>query len=328
MEGNNVLASITGNVPVIEEGEKGAKGATERPRSWDEIPDGSAIESGTGNEQWIDIVLYEDDWYQCIRSFTKGNGVLPTNTIYFKVINDYKRLATGLFLARKAYIHNLGVDNVLITDQGEGKGNVMLKADKYGIVCKNGTFEDVTVKGNVNSVSGYVGNFTIENGSIKYTSAEKTCELCKDYVQYVDVTNNQSLYFGYGDSCVKAELRGKDSDNNDMTCKMVVAQDERKRKQIGLVSEMCGFTSKLAPNELYIGDYFNRAVMVEVYRGNPTSIRDYSYPEAGIGCYIDIEDISMRLVLKGLHSGPPTVVARYPGEIYEENGFLKMYKGE
>ena len=327
MEGKNVLASITGNVPVIEEGEKGAKGATERPRSWDEIPDGSAIESGTGNEQWIDIVVYGDDWYQCIRSFTKGNGVLPTNTIYFKVITDYKRLATGLFLASKAYIHNLGVDNILITDQGEGKGNVMLKADKHGILCKSGTFEDVTVKGNVNSVSGYVGNFTIENGSIKYTSAEKTCELCKDYVQYVDVTNNQSLYFGYGDSGVKAELRGKDSDNNDMTCKMVVAQDELKRKQIGLVTEMSGFRSKLAPNELYIGDLFKRAIMVNIYRGNSTSIHRYSVPVAGIGCYIDSENSSMKLVLKGIRSGSPTGSVRYAGEIYEENGFLKIYKG-
>lgn len=327
MEGKNVLASITGNVPVIEEGEKGAKGATERPRSWDEIPDGSAIESGTGNEQWIDIVVYGDDWYQCIRSFTKGNGVLPTNTIYFKVITDYKRLATGLFLASKAYIHNLGVDNVLITDQGEGKGNVMLKADKYGIVCNSGTFKDVTVKGNVNSVSGYVGNFTIENGSIKYTSAEKTCELCKDYVQYVDVTNNQSLYFGYGDSGVKAELRGKDSDNNDMTCKMVVAQDELKRKQIGLVTEMSGFRSKLAPNELYIGDLFKRAIMVNIYRGNSTSIQRYSVPVAGIGCYIDSENSSMKLVLKGIRSGSPTGSVRYAGEIYEENGYLKIYKG-
>lgn len=149
MEGKNVLASVTGNVPVIEEGEKGAKGATERPRSWDEIPDGSAIESGTGNEQWIDIVLYGDDWYQCIRSFTKGNGVVPTNTIYFKVITDYKRLATGLFLASKAYIHNLGVDNILITDQGEGKGNVLLRADKNGIVCKSGKFENIKVIGSM-----------------------------------------------------------------------------------------------------------------------------------------------------------------------------------
>lgn len=149
MEGKNVLASVTGNVPVIEEGEKGAKGATERPRSWDEIPDGSAIESGTGNEQWIDIVLYGDDWYQCIRSFTKGNGVVPTNTIYFKVITDYKRLATGLFLASKAYIHNLGVDNILITDQGEGKGNVLLRADKNGIDCKSGKFENIKVIGSM-----------------------------------------------------------------------------------------------------------------------------------------------------------------------------------
>ena len=145
----NVLASVTGNVPVIEEGEKGAKGATERPRSWDEIPDGSAIESGTGNEQWIDIVVYGDDWYQCIRSFTKGNGVVPTNTIYFKGITDYKRLATGLFLASKAYIHNLGVDNILITDQGEGKGNVLLRADKNGIDCKSGKFENIKVIGSM-----------------------------------------------------------------------------------------------------------------------------------------------------------------------------------
>lgn len=143
--GSNILATTTGTIAEIE---KGAKGATERPRSWDEIPDGSAIESGTGNEQWIDIVLYGDDWYQCIRSFTKGNGVVPTNTIYFKVITDYKRLATGLFLASKAYIHNLGVDNILITDQGEGKGNVLLKADKDGIKCKSGTFEDIKVTGN------------------------------------------------------------------------------------------------------------------------------------------------------------------------------------
>lgn len=142
--GSNILATTTGSIAEIE---KGAKGATERPRPWVDIPDGSAIESGTGDEQWIDIVLYGDGFYQCVRSFTKGNGVVPTNTIYFKPITDYKRLATGLFLARKAYIHNLGVDNILITDQGEGKGNVLLQADKDGIVCKSGNFENVKIVG-------------------------------------------------------------------------------------------------------------------------------------------------------------------------------------
>lgn len=327
MEGKNVLASITGNVPVIEEGEKGAKGATERPRSWDEIPDGSAIESGTGNEQWIDIVVYGDDWYQCIRSFTKGNGVLPTNTIYFKVITDYKRLATGLFLASKAYIHNLGVDNVLITDQGEGKGNVMLKADKYGILCKSGTFEDVTVKGNVNSVSGYVGNFTIKNGSIKYTSAEKTCELCKDYVQYVDVTNNQSLYFGYGDSGVKAEFTAKDNNGKDMTCSMISGEDSLgKNKMVAFTTAMTGYTSMLTPYELKLGEYFDTYVQLRV----ANDISNFGYhgtgiPTTGLKCIVDKKASALYLFLAGIPSGIPSVAKK--GMVYEEKGILKIYKG-
>lgn len=196
-------------------------------------------------------------------------------------------------------------------------------------ITRGGKFKttDADIMGKITAKSGFVGDFTIADGSIKYTSEAKTCELCKDYIQYTDVTNNQSLYFGYGDSGVKAELRGKDSDNNDMTCKIVVAQDELKRKQIGLVTEMSGFRSKLAPNELYIGDLFKRAIMVNIYRGSSTSIQRYSVPVIGVGCYIDSENSTMKLVLKGIRSGSPTGSVRYAGEIYEENGFLKIYKG-
>lgn len=161
--GSNILASATGTITEIEKGEKGA---VERPRSWDDIADGSSIESGSDGEKWLDIVLYGDNWYQCIKSFTKGNGVVPSNTIYFKNITDYKRLATGLFLASKAYIHNLGVDNILITDQGEGKGNVLLKADKDGITCNQGNFKDVTVSGTVNATSGEIGGFKISGNGL------------------------------------------------------------------------------------------------------------------------------------------------------------------
>lgn len=153
--GSNILAQTTGTITEIEKGEKGA---IERPRNWDDIADGSSLESGSDGEKWLDIVLYGDNWYQCITSFAKGNGVVPTNTIYFKNITDYKRLATSLFLASKAYIHNLGVDNILITDQGEGKGNVLLKADKDGIECKSGKFEDVTIIGSMRSPFISAGN--------------------------------------------------------------------------------------------------------------------------------------------------------------------------
>ena len=107
---------------------------------------------------------------------------------------------------------------------------------------------------------------------------------------------------------------------------MVVSYDELNRKNIGLVSQMSGFRSKLAPNELYIGDFFKRAVMVQIYRGGSSSLQRYSLPVAGVGCYIDSENSKMNLVLRGLRSGSTGSVWRV-GEIYEENGFLKIYKG-
>lgn len=327
MEGKNVLASVTGNVPVIEEGEKGAKGATERPRSWEEIPDGSAIESGTGNEQWIDIVLYGDDFYQCIRSFTKGNGVVPTNTIYFKPITDYKRLATGLFLARKGYIKNLMVNDIYITGDGTETGNVLLKADKDGITCNTGTFKNVDISGKVTATSGFVGNFTIADGSIKYVSAAKTCEVCTDYVQYVDLSKTQSLYFGYGDSGVKAEFAAKDNNGKDMTCSMISGVDDvGKNKIVALTTTMTGYTSKLTPRELKLGDYFHNYVQFRV----ANDISNFGYhgtdiPTTGLKCLVDKKASALYLFLAGIPSGIPSVARQ--GMIYEENGILKIYKG-
>lgn len=327
MEGKNVLASVTGNVPVIEEGEKGAKGATERPRSWEEIPDGSAIESGTGNEQWIDIVLYGDDFYQCIRSFTKGNGVVPTNTIYFKPITDYKRLATGLFLARKGYIKNLMVNDIYITGDGTETGNVLLKADKDGITCNTGTFKNVDISGKVTATSGFVGNFTIADGSIKYVSAAKTCEVCTDYVQYVDLSKTQSLYFGYGDSGVKAELTAKDSNDKDMTCAMVSGVDDvGKNKIVALTTTMTGYASKLTPYELKLGDYFHNYVQFRVANDiSNFGSHHLDKPTIGLKCLVDQKASALYLFLEGIPSGIPSVATK--GMIYEENGFLKIYKG-
>ena len=171
---------------------------------------------------------------------------------------------------------------------------------------------EADITGKITAKSGSIGDFSIVDGSIK--------------LQYTDAVNNQSLYFGYGDSGVKAELSGKDDDNNDMACKLVVAQDELKRKNIGLVTSMSGFKSKFAPNELYIGDFFKRAVMVQIYRGGSGVLHRYSLPVAGVGCYIDSENSKMNLVLRGLRSGSTGSIWSI-GEMYEENGFLKIYKG-
>lgn len=169
---NDVLAQATGCISVVEKGEKGA---TERPRKWEDIPSGGSLQCGAEGEQYIDIVFYSDNWYQCIKSFTKGNGVVPTNTIYFKNITDYQRLATNIFLAHEAYIHNLVVDKVNIVENGE----VLLRADKEGVVGNKCVFNDATVSGVITN-EGADYTIKIDNGVIYFITANETFHLGLD----------------------------------------------------------------------------------------------------------------------------------------------------
>lgn len=165
----DVIAQATGYISVVEKGEKGA---TERPRKWEDIPNGDSLQCGAPGEQWLDIILYGGSWYQCIKSHTMGDGVVPTNTIYYKNITDYKRLATGLFLAHKAYIENLQVGDVLI----EKDGKKLLVANEDGITCNSGNFNNVNIRGTFKSNDNEYGNYItidVENGCIKLEGPSK-----------------------------------------------------------------------------------------------------------------------------------------------------------
>lgn len=312
--------------------------------------------TGSNDERFIDVVLIDKVWYRCLQSY-KSTGTAdarntPTNAEFAKYwtsadMSNFTFIATQFLLAENAKINLFGSNEInLYSSDAEGKifasfrvpngnGDDSLYALWIGAetgakapysVTKEGHMKgtDVDLSGKINAMSGSIGNFSIVNGSIKYTSAVKTCEVCTDYVQYVDLSGNQSLYFGYRDSGIKAKLSGKDEDGNDMSCQLVVAHDDLNRKNIGLVAEMSGFHSKLAPNELYIGDLFKRAFMVRIF-GNKSTLQRYYFPDVGVGCYIASESREMTLVLKGLRSGNVGSVW-HKGEIYEENGFLKIHK--
>lgn len=196
-------------------------------------------------------------------------------------------------------------------------------------ITRGGKFKttDADITGKITAKSGFIGDFTIADGSIKYTSATKTCELCKDYIQYADTANNQSLYFGYGDSGVKAEFTAKDKKNNDMTCAMISGEDGvNKNKIVAFTTAMTGYTSKLTPYELKLGDYFNTYVQIRV----ADDISNYgSYrldkPTTGLKCLVDKKASALYIFLAGIPSGIPSVATK--GMIYEENGVLKIYKG-
>lgn len=196
-------------------------------------------------------------------------------------------------------------------------------------ITRGGKFKttDADISGKVTAKSGFVGDFTIADGSIKYTSTTKTCELCKDYIQYADAVNNQSLYFGYGDSGVKAELTAKDNNGNDMTCSIISGEDSTgKNKMVAFTTAMAGYTSRLTPYELKLGDYFNTYVQLKVVN----DISKFNYhmtgiPTTGLKCLVDKKASALYLFLAGIPSGIPSVAKK--GMIYEENGILKIYKG-
>lgn len=325
-----VLAEVTGSISFSQRGDKGQKGALMREH--DGFESGSyKYLSGSGEEEYVDVVCVKGKWYQCTKTYDDATSSPSLTDGHWTEMSNYKSIATHLLLAENATINMLGSNQINLFNPSGGAmfGSFRVVSDDNDYAlwlgAPNGADAPFSVKrsgftkmteaditGKITAKSGSIGDFSIVDGSIK--------------LQYTDAVNNQSLYFGYGDSGVKAELSGKDDDNNDMACKLVVAQDELKRKNIGLVTSMSGFKSKFAPNELYIGDFFKRAVMVQIYRGGSEVLHRYSLPVAGVGCYIDSENSEMNLVLRGLRSGSTgSVWSR--GEIYEENGFLKIYKG-
>lgn len=325
-----VLAEVTGSISFSQRGDKGQKGALMREH--DGFESGSyKYLSGAGEETYVDVVCVKGKWYQCTKTYDNATSSPSLTDGHWTKMSQYKSIATHLLLAENATINMLGSNQINLYNPSGGamfgSFRVVSNDNDYALWlgAPNGADAPFSVKrsgftkmteaditGKITAKPGSIGDFSIVDGSIK--------------LQYTDAVNNQSLYFGYGDSGVKAELSGKDDDNNDMACKLVVAQDELKRKNIGLVTSMSGFKSKFAPNELYIGDFFKRAVMVQIYRGGSGVLHRYSLPVAGVGCYIDSENSEMNLVLRGLRSGSTgSVWSR--GEIYEENGFLKIYKG-
>mgnify|MGYP000122753491 FL=1 len=294
-----VLAEVTGSISFSQRGDKGQKGALMREH--DGFESGSyKYLSGSGEEEYVDVVCVKGKWYQCTKTYDDATSSPSLTDGHWTKMSQYKSIATHLLLAENATINMLGSNQINLYNPSGGAmfGSFRVVSDDNDYAlwlgAPNGAdapfsvkrsgftkMTDADITGKITAKSGSIGDFSIVDGSIK--------------LQYTDAVNNQSLYFGYGDSGVKAELSGKDDDNNDMACKLVVAQDELKRKNIGLVASMSGFKSKFAPNELYIGDFFKRAVMVQIYRGGSGVLHRHSLPVAGVGCYIDSENSKMNL---------------------------------
>lgn len=130
-DGTEVARSAT--LPVVKDGTDGADGspgihgsrgpAIRGPQDWEGLADGYAFESGAEGESYIDIVVWNDDYYVCKTSHTKSveDGNWPTSEIsnedtLWGAANQMDFVATKLLLAERAKIKNLYVEEVETVD--------------------------------------------------------------------------------------------------------------------------------------------------------------------------------------------------------------------
>lgn len=147
------MASITRSVKFVrkgEQGEKGDKGAVLRgPQAWSDVPNGYSFQSGMTGEQWIDVVMYGDNYYECVTPHTKTSTNYPgsqesLNNRLWRLGDKFGIVATKLLLAEYALVKNLGVETVEMKD---ANGEIVFKAKDGNVVCNTGTFRNCVLDG-------------------------------------------------------------------------------------------------------------------------------------------------------------------------------------
>lgn len=125
-----VLASV--QVPVARDGRDGAAGAEGRPgpalrgpQAWADLPDGYAFQAGGAGEQFLDVVVYEGEYYICRTSHIKMRSLPPGSVMadvreLWRLGDRMDLVATRVLLADYAIIDWLRSRTLLLYDD-EGR---------------------------------------------------------------------------------------------------------------------------------------------------------------------------------------------------------------
>lgn len=177
--GNKVVA--TKALVINREGQTGSQGdrgpALRGPQAWSDCAVGYKFQSGAKGEAYKDVVLYQNNYYSCIKSHTKTASNYPGSTTdqtnkYWQLGDKVELIATKILLATYALVKNLGVEAI---DMKDSKGNILFQAKDGNVVCKTGTFENIKVSGDitaeylnlkVSTANHYADTPTLANGAI------------------------------------------------------------------------------------------------------------------------------------------------------------------
>lgn len=185
-------------------GEKGDQGATLRgPQAWSDCATGYAFKAGGAGEQWKDVVLYEGNYYSCVKSHTKTANNYPnspTATVngYWQLGDRIELVATKILLATYALVENLGVTAIEMKDSD---GNTLFEAKDGNVTCKTGTFDGITVR-NAEIESGKIAGFNIKGNGLTNDPFANDA-----YVVFRNDTNNTFAGIGGNVTPTTAQMR-------------------------------------------------------------------------------------------------------------------------
>lgn len=146
------------------------------PQAWSDCADGYSFQSGGDGDEWKDVVMYGDNFYSCMVNHSKTPTNYPGSSDdqangYWRLGDKIELVATKLLLAQYALVKNLGVECI---DMKDAEGNILFQAKDGTVTCKTGTFENISVSGEItayqlnlkrSTVSHYDYSPGIPNGS-------------------------------------------------------------------------------------------------------------------------------------------------------------------
>lgn len=144
--------NVTRTIRYIRKGDKGDRGPVLRgPQAWSDCADNYGFQSGAEQEQWKDVVLYQGEYYSCVKSHIKTADNFPgsaadTSNKFWQLGDKIELVATKILLASYALVKNLGVEYV---DMRDDQGNIIFQAKDGKVICNSGVFANVSVVGDV-----------------------------------------------------------------------------------------------------------------------------------------------------------------------------------
>lgn len=128
--------------------------------------------SGSGAEEYIDVVCVSGSWYQCIQTYETDS---PSLDKHWLLMSNYKSIATHLLLAENATINMLGTNQINLFNPTDtttnskiyGSFRVVKDVNDWSLWLGGETGDSasfaVTRSGAIKATAGQIGSFSIES---------------------------------------------------------------------------------------------------------------------------------------------------------------------